>query len=468
MVLKKLAVSAAVFAVCFSLAGCDAPWKAAKDDPVSGPTETVQKKADSAVNDLAAFSYLNDLAVTENLPVKVYLDGTASMAGYTNKNAPSVFKEIVKSLEPIFHARWKSNKVEFVRFGDAYVPFNGEKFLDFEKEDFYQDKDTRLDNVIKDTDNSKLSIIITDLFQTNQNYTSLSNALTSKCFADRADRSFAIIGIKSQFKGKIFDIANHAPVEYSSDDNKTTTFRPFYLLVVGQDADVKVFAYELQRKCADAKIDVKVSLFTNEYGHGNATALNLGDDFGKTKNGFQNKGDKDGKDKDGIIHVRVKAGDKVSDNLAFKAQRLPVVMPDAYTMEITSLEKMTGGSWNPLAKEKAAFQPIDNKSIISGKLSLDFNGADILSSVKFDVDAKKDNEGKYKVTFGMFATREAYVDSQDVFQAWNFSENSVPSKDAEIGTKTQSISEFTRLVADKHYMQDKPGLRNIEMYLDIE
>lgn len=452
--MKKVFTFVAVAIMCLLLIGCGKgpgpgpePKPEPKPEPLSAPSSST----------LPSFSYLNNVAVTENIPVKVYLDGTASMAGYTNKNAPSVFKDVVKSMEPIFHARWKSNKIEFVRFGDAYVPFDGEDFLKFEKEDFYKDIDTRLDNVIKDTDNRSLNIIITDLFQTNQHYTSLSNALETKCFGNQSDRSFAIIGVKSQFKGKIYDIANHAPVEYNSEEGNVASYRPFYMLVVGKDADVKVFTYEFLRKFANAKI----SLFTNEYGHDSKLAL--GKDFGKTKKGFQNKGDKDG-----IIHIKAKLGDKVNDKLAFLAKRLPVSMPANYTVEVTDLEKLTGGSINPLSKEKAAFTKAENKTLVTGSAGFGADGADITSDVMLTVDTKKENEGKYKVTLGMFTTRENYVNGQDAFKEWNFDENKVPAADAEIGTKTQSISAFTRLVADKHYMQDKPGLRNIVFYLDVE
>lgn len=462
MVLKKISVGITIAATCLSVAGCQKPWDKAKGSAPTPTPVTETKNSASGIGDLTGYSYLNNLQVTENLPVKLYLDGTASMAGYTNKNAPSVFKDIIKSIEPIFNARWKSNKIEYVRFGDAYVPFNGENFLDFEKESFYVDRDTRLDNVIKDTDNAKLSIIVTDLFQTNQNYTSLCNALASKCFGDQTDRSLAIIGVKSQFKGKIFDVANHAPVEYSSVDNKPNTYRPVYLLVVGKDADVKVFAYELQRKFND----VKVSLFTNEYTCNND--LGLGKDFGKTKNGFQNKGNKEGKSADGIIHVKAKAGNSFSDSLVFFAKRLPVMIPEKYDLRVVKMEKMTGGSWNPLSKNKAAFQEVDVKNIIKGAMSISFKGADIESLAKFDVDARKENVGKYRITLGIYPSREDYVDSQNVFGDWNFDENKVPAKDAEIGIKTQSVSEFTKLVADKHYMQDKPGIGTIQLYLDID
>lgn len=462
--LKKIMASLAVATLCLTLTACKMPWEDAKtpSKPATNTSGTTTENTADASKGLADYSYLNNVAVTEGMAVKVYVDGTASMAGYTNNNAPSVYKDIVKSLEPLFHARWKSNKIEFVRFGDSYVPFNGEEFLKFEKEDFYQDKDTRLDNVIKDTDNRNLSIIITDLFQTNQHYTSLSNALESKCFGNQADRGFAIIGVKSQFKGKIYDIANHAPVEYSSEDGKVGTYRPLYMLVIGNDVDVKVFAYELQRKFSG----LKVSLFTNEYGHNNTLAL--GEGFGKTKAGFQNKGDKDGKAKDGIIHIKAKSGDTVKDKLVLVGKKLPVGIPSFYNVEVINLEKLTGGSWNPLSKEKATFKQVDNKNLVSGTVNMDYDGADINSVVDLSVDAKKDNEGKYKVTLGLFTSREDYVNSQNVFDAWNFDENRVPSSDAEIGQKTQSISAFTQLVADKHYMQDKPGMRNIVFYLDIE
>ena len=462
--LKRIMASMAVATLCLTLTACKMPWEDAKtpSKPATNTSGTTTENTADASKGLADYSYLNNVAVTEGMAVKVYVDGTASMAGYTNNNAPSVYKDIVKSLEPLFHARWKSNKIEFVRFGDSYVPFNGEEFLKFEKEDFYQDKDTRLDNVIKDTDNRNLSIIITDLFQTNQHYTSLSNALESKCFGNQADRGFAIIGVKSQFKGKIYDIANHAPVEYSSEDGKVGTYRPLYMLVIGNDVDVKVFAYELQRKFSG----LKVSLFTNEYGHNNTLAL--GEGFGKTKAGFQNKGDKDGKAKDGIIHIKAKSGDTVKDKLVLVGKKLPVGIPSFYNVEVINLEKLTGGSWNPLSKEKATFKQVDNKNLVSGTVNMDYDGADINSVVDLSVDAKKDNEGKYKVTLGLFTSREDYVNSQNVFDAWNFDENRVPSSDAEIGQKTQSISAFTQLVADKHYMQDKPGMRNIVFYLDIE
>ena len=462
--LKKIMASLAVATLCLTLTACKMPWEDAKtpSKPATNTSGTTTENTADASKGLADYSYLNNVAVTEGMAVKVYVDGTASMAGYTNNNAPSVYKDIVKSLEPLFNARWKSNKIEFVRFGDSYVPFNGEEFLKFEKEDFYQDKDTRLDNVIKDTDNRNLSIIITDLFQTNQHYTSLSNALEAKCFGNQADRGFAIIGVKSQFKGKIYDIANHAPVEYSSEDGKVGTYRPLYMLVIGNDVDVKVFAYELQRKFSG----LKVSLFTNEYGHNNTLAL--GEGFGKTKAGFQNKGDKDGKAKDGIIHIKAKSGDTVKDKLVLVGKKLPVGIPSYYNVEVINLEKLTGGSWNPLSKEKATFKQVDNKNLVSGTVNMDYDGADINSIVDLSVDAKKDNEGKYKVTLGLFTSREDYVNSQNVFDAWNFDENRVPSSDAEIGQKTQSISAFTQLVADKHYMQDKPGMRNIVFYLDIE
>lgn len=462
--LKRIMASMVVATLCLTLTACKMPWEDAKtpSKPATNTSGTTTENTADASKGLADYSYLNNVAVTEGMAVKVYVDGTASMAGYTNNNAPSVYKDIVKSLEPLFHARWKSNKIEFVRFGDSYVPFNGEEFLKFEKKDFYQDKDTRLDNVIKDTDNRNLSIIITDLFQTNQHYTSLSNALESKCFGNQADRGFAIIGVKSQFKGKIYDVANHAPVEYSSEDGKVGTYRPLYMLVIGNDVDVKVFAYELQRKFSG----LKVSLFTNEYGHNNTLAL--GEGFGKTKAGFQNKGDKDGKAKDGIIHIKAKSGDTVKDKLVLVGKKLPVGIPSYYNVEVINLEKLTGGSWNPLSKEKATFKQVDNKNLVSGTVNMDYDGADINSIVDLSVDAKKDNEGKYKVTLGLFTSREDYVNSQNVFDAWNFDENRVPSSDAEIGQKTQSISAFTQLVADKHYMQDKPGMRNIVFYLDIE
>ena len=454
--LKKVLSILFLTVLALALIGCSGK-KGAK-----GPTPSPSPSPASS-ND---FTYLEKMPVTKNLSVTVYVDGTASMAGYTNKNSPSVFKTLLKNSLLEILDKWDNHKIEFVRFGDRDEKFKIEESK-FEKEDFYEDKDTRLDEVINKTDNKNLSIIITDLFQTNQHYTSLSNALETKCFGDQSDRSFAIIGVKSQFKGKIYDIANHAPIEYNSVEGNVATYRPFYMLVIGKDADVKVFTYEFDRKFKNAK--AKVCLFTKEYGYDSKLAL--GKDFGRTKTGFQNKGDMDG-----IIHIKAKTGNKVNDKLAFTARRLPVDIPSKYKVEITNLGKLSGSNSSffdkikaLFKKEKAAYVQVDNKELVTGTTNLTIDEANIQSDVNLTVDAKRENEGKYKVTLGMFPSRDDYVNSQEsIFKEWNFDEDNVPPADAEIGKKTQSISAFTRMVAEKHWRKDNPGIRNIEFYLDVE
>lgn len=453
---KKLAV----VACCFALTGCGMNIRGCGSQyPPENPKP--HKPFVWEVDRSDSFAYLDKMQVTENLPVKVYVDGTASMAGYTNKNQPSVFKDIIKSIEPIFHARWKSNKIEFVRFGDSYVSFDGEKFLNFEKEDFYKDIDTRLDNVIKDTDNKKLSIIITDLYQTNQHYTSLSNALQNKCFGNQSDRGFAIIGVKSQFNGKIYDVAGHTqPIEYVSIDNNVDSYRPVYLLVVGKDEDVKIFSKEFKSKFEDAKI----SLFTNDYSYANT--LSLPDDFGKGP--FINKGDKDGRAQNKLIYLKLKAGEKVKESLILEGKGSPVEIPNKYNITINDLKKWNEGSKIPFIGGTGSFSDVNNPGLVTGTADLIINGSNIKSALKFDINATKENAGKYRIGFSLYPTREDYINHQDVFKAWNFDENRVPPNDNEIGKRTQSISAFTKLVADKHYMQDKPGIKNAEFYLDIE
>ena len=111
--LKKIMASLAVATLCLTLTACKMPWEDAKtpSKPATNTSGATTENTANASKGLADYSYLNNVAVTEGMAVKVYVDGTASMAGYTNNNAPSVYKDIVKSLEPLFNARWKSNKI---------------------------------------------------------------------------------------------------------------------------------------------------------------------------------------------------------------------------------------------------------------------------------------------------------------------------------------------------------------------
>ena len=84
-----------------------------------------------------------------------------------------------------------------------------------------------------------MSIIITDLFESDSDWSNVTQKLRDKFFANR--QAVAVIGIKNSFNGEIYDVGlNAAHFNYNTWDNPDR-YRPFYLLVMGRDDVVKNF-----------------------------------------------------------------------------------------------------------------------------------------------------------------------------------------------------------------------------------
>lgn len=175
----------------------------------------------------------------ENKPVTVdvYWDATYSMQGYTTIPQQNMYQSLPDNLEDIGVAM---GAVNFFRFGGDIQPLEGRQHRQFMDPGFYTEVTTEVNKVIENADSSHLSIVVTDLFETDADWSNVARQIKAKYFDQH--QSVAIIGVKNPFMGDIFDIgySTGGKVYYDSG-NDAAKYRPFYIMAMGNDADVRSF-----------------------------------------------------------------------------------------------------------------------------------------------------------------------------------------------------------------------------------
>ena len=145
-----------------------------------------------------------------------------------------------------FPVRFFDNgEVQFYRFGEKIVRVEGRDHLQFRNPDAYTDLITSFGNVIDEANPSHLSVVVTDLFENNADWSNVTQKCREKYFSQHL--SIAIIGVKNSFNGEIFDVGlNAANFSYDSGDDPLR-FRPFYLFLMGSESQVLAFLEKWQR-----------------------------------------------------------------------------------------------------------------------------------------------------------------------------------------------------------------------------
>jgi hypothetical protein len=172
--------------------------------------------------------------------VDVFLDSTLSMQGFVSAGTNSNFQQTVPILESAVISGWAGGETHFFKFGNQIEALTNRSYLDAVKPEFYLDSDynllTLIENVIDSAKLDHLTVIVTDLFQNNSDVNQLSDKIKRKYIA--AGLGVGVFGIKSEFKGEVYDVGpkNYSFPYVSGGDPKK--FRPFYLLVLGSHSDV--------------------------------------------------------------------------------------------------------------------------------------------------------------------------------------------------------------------------------------
>lgn len=81
---------------------------------------------------------------------------------------------------------WAKSQVQFYQFGSKILPIPGRSFLSAAQPSFYQNPDlnreTHIEKVIDGIGISDFVVIVTDLFQNDNDLTLLVSKLKEKCF----------------------------------------------------------------------------------------------------------------------------------------------------------------------------------------------------------------------------------------------------------------------------------------------
>ena len=116
------------------------------------------------------------------------------------------------------------------------------KFKDYKFRQFYIEpgicEKTNIDKVINQTDSSRVSVVITDLFQDEGDVNSIVKQIKERCF--KHGIQVAILGIKSEFDGWVYDVGvGRPPYKLKTIQNDINTYRPFYALMFGDPINIE-------------------------------------------------------------------------------------------------------------------------------------------------------------------------------------------------------------------------------------
>ncbi len=173
---------------------------------------------------------------SDKFDTDIYFDATVSMRGFTTNPINNVYVTLPDILGDLCSA---AGNVNFFAFGEQIFELNGRSYRQFTAPEVYIEPITSVANVIEHSDTSKLSIIVTDLFESDADWSFVTQKVREKFFS--AHLTVAVVGIRNPFAGEIFDVGfGAAKFNYNSFDDPNR-YRPFYLLILGRDDAVKNF-----------------------------------------------------------------------------------------------------------------------------------------------------------------------------------------------------------------------------------
>ncbi|MBR1806047.1 MAG: hypothetical protein IJ774_06660, partial [Selenomonadaceae bacterium] len=166
----------------------------------------------------------------------IYFDATVSMRGFTTLPVNNFYVTLPDVLGDMCG---NFGTVNFFAFGEGIHALDGRSHRQFAAPDVYVEAITSVANVVARADTSRLSVIVTDLFESDSDWSLVAQKIRERFFA--AHLTVAVVGIRNPFAGEIFDVGlSAAKFNYNSFDDPNR-YRPFYLLILGRDEAVKNF-----------------------------------------------------------------------------------------------------------------------------------------------------------------------------------------------------------------------------------
>ena len=186
---------------------------------------------------------LPEILASEKIDSDIYFDATVSMKGFTTSAAGNVYLTLPDLLSDLCGSM---GETKFFSFGENIHPLDRTNYRRLTSPEVYVEPITAVANVVERADTNHLSIVVTDLFESESDWSNVAQKLREKFFANYL--AVAVIGIRNSFSGEIFDVGlNAAKFNYNSFDDPNR-YRPFYLLIMGRDDVVKNFLRKFNEK----------------------------------------------------------------------------------------------------------------------------------------------------------------------------------------------------------------------------
>ena len=170
------------------------------------------------------------------MTVDVYWDATISMQGFTTLAAGNFYRTLPDTLSDMSSFL---GDVRFFRFGAQVTPLERKDYRRLSMPEDYTETITSFGNVVDGADPAHLSVVVTDLFESDADWSNVTQKLREKYFSQHL--SVAIIGVKNSFNGEIFDVGLNASAFQYDSGADPSKFRPFYLFLMGSEPQIRAF-----------------------------------------------------------------------------------------------------------------------------------------------------------------------------------------------------------------------------------
>ena len=174
---------------------------------------------------------------SDKIKIDIVYDATPSMRGFTEAGESGLYTRVLRKLESAAAKEWPGTEVQLFRFGSEVTPLTSQDRLAPLRTSFYETRqgfiDTHIDRAVEAADPAKLTVLITDLFQTDTDVTKVTKRLTNKYAAKGL--AVGVMGVKGDFRGQVYDIGIYR-LHFRFE-----RLRPFYVLALGKHSDVEAY-----------------------------------------------------------------------------------------------------------------------------------------------------------------------------------------------------------------------------------
>lgn len=377
---------------------------------------------------------------SERADVDIYFDATVSMRGFTTLAAGNVYRTLPDILND---AGGSFGTVKFFSFGESVTALDGRDYRKFSSPEPYTEIITAVHNVIDKSDAAHLTIVITDLFESDADWSNISKKIRDKFFANHL--ALGIVGIKNSFSGEIFDVGLNAAQFHYDSQNSPQRYRPFYLLIMGREAAVKSFMRKfLERQTLPN--ETELLLLSENLSETENLTLQAQENF--FANDRLNLADKNVREF-GVDDLHEDA--TLTLNFTYKPP-LGVLPLNFFELKPQiKIFALTGNDWQPLnANAELILTPLDENNF----------------SVEFKIAPENLREDTINFIHAEFAPSESGYLMPDWVGKWNMANVDADTRNFD-GSKTSNLIRVVASLKDSNFAANNPALVKLNFLVDL-